>query len=194
LRPDCTLYTLSQKPWDSADRGVGETMTDTHRRSAACATARAPSSSRWTTAHRLKVSGDPTSEIYTTGTTCIKGRALPRCTRIPDRLPALAGATGRTGRSQPISSEAAMDEIAASLTRIVDAHGPLSVALYSAGPRVSQCAHRAADERPFREALGNPRGWVATTSIDQPGKTIAPRDDGRLGWRSTRARPPPTCA
>ena len=78
-----------------------------------------------------------------------------------------------------------MDEIAASLTRIVDEHGPLAVALYSGTFGLAN-ALTAPLTNAFREALGNPRGWVAT-SIDQPGKTIA---QGLMGvWMALHQGP-----
>ncbi len=131
----------------------------------------------------VKVSGDPSSEIYH-GYTCIKGRALPEMHNHPDRLlhSLKRQADGSLARIAP---ELAMDEIAAALTRIVDEHGPLAVALYSGTFGLAN-ALTAPLTNAFREALGNPRGWVAT-SIDQPGKTIA---QGLMGvWMALHQGP-----
>jgi anaerobic selenocysteine-containing dehydrogenase len=131
----------------------------------------------------VKVSGDPSSEIYH-GYTCIKGRALPEMHNHPDRLlhSLKRQADGSLARIAP---EQAMDEIAAALTRIVDEHGPLAVALYSGTFGLAN-ALTAPLTNAFREALGNPRGWVAT-SIDQPGKTIA---QGLMGvWMALHQGP-----
>ena len=79
----------------------------------------------------------------------------------------------------------AMDEIAEQLGRIVEEHGPLAVALYSGTFGLAN-ALTAPLTNAFREALGNPRGWVAT-SIDQPGKTIA---QGLMGvWMALHQGP-----
>ncbi len=131
----------------------------------------------------VKVAGDPSSEIYH-GYTCIKGRALPEMHVHPDRL-LHSLARQPDGSFARIPSEAAMDEIAATLTRIVEEHGPLAVALYSGTFGLAN-ALTAPLTNAFREALGNPRGWVAT-SIDQPGKTIA---QGLMGvWMALHQGP-----
>src|SRR5438046_3756759 len=117
----------------------------------------------------VKVSGDPSSEVYH-GYTCIKGRVLPEQHVHPDRL--LHSLKRRAdGTFERIAPEQAMDEIAAQLSRILEEHGPLAVANY-VGTFSLANAITGPMANAFREAIGNPRGWVAT-SIDQPGKTIA---------------------
>jgi len=130
-----------------------------------------------------KVGGDPSSEIYH-GYSCIKGRALPEMHTHSDRL--LHSLKRRPdGSFAAIRAEHAMDEIAVALARIVDESGPLAVALYSGTFGLAN-ALTAPLTNAFREAIGNPRGWVAT-SIDQPGKTIA---QGLMGvWMALHQGP-----
>jgi len=131
----------------------------------------------------VKVAGDPSSEIYH-GYSCIKGRALPEMHTHPDRLlHSLARQPDGSFTRIPVGQ--AMDEIAAQLGRIVAQDGPLAVALYSGTFGLAN-ALTAPLTNAFREALGNPRGWVAT-SIDQPGKTIA---QGLMGvWMALHQGP-----
>src|SRR4051812_35648976 len=117
----------------------------------------------------VKVTGDPASEIYH-GYSCIKGRALPEMHNSPERL-LHSLKRGPDGVLAPIPVEQAMDEIAAKLQQVLAEHGPLAVALYSGTFGLANSV-TAPLTNAFREAIGNPRGWVAT-SIDQPGKTIA---------------------
>jgi anaerobic selenocysteine-containing dehydrogenase len=131
----------------------------------------------------VKVGGDPSSEIYH-GYSCIKGRALPEMHTHPDRL-LHSLARQPDGSFTPIPVVQAMDEIAEQLGRIIEEHGPLAVALYSGTFGLAN-ALTAPLTNAFREALGNPRGWVAT-SIDQPGKTIA---QGLMGvWMALHQGP-----
>jgi anaerobic selenocysteine-containing dehydrogenase len=131
----------------------------------------------------VKVSGDPASEIYH-GYSCIKGRALPEQHSHPDRI--LHSLKRQDdGTFSRIDPEQAMDEIAAKLQQVLDDHGPLAVALYSGTFGLAN-ALTAPLTNAFREAIGNPRGWVAT-SIDQPGKTIA---QGLMGvWMALHQGP-----
>ncbi|MEM9177423.1 MAG: molybdopterin dinucleotide-binding protein, partial [Myxococcota bacterium] len=76
----------------------------------------------------VRVKGDRENPAYH-GFTCAKGRSLPDQLAHPDRLLVSRKRT-RDGDYVPIASERAMDEIAARIQRIVDAHGPRSVALY----------------------------------------------------------------
>jgi anaerobic selenocysteine-containing dehydrogenase len=131
----------------------------------------------------VKVAGDPSSEIYH-GYSCIKGRALPEMHTHPDRL--LHSLKRQPdGSFAPIGAEVAMDEVALALKRILDESGPLAIALYSGTFGLAN-ALTAPLTNAFREAIGNPRGWVAT-SIDQPGKTIA---QGLMGvWMALHQGP-----
>ena len=131
----------------------------------------------------VKVSGDPASEIYH-GYSCIKGRALPEMHTSPERL-LHSLKRGPDGAFTPVPVAQAMDEIAAKLQQVLADHGPLAVALYSGTFGLANSV-TAPMTNAFREAIGNPRGWVAT-SIDQPGKTIA---QGLMGvWMALHQGP-----
>jgi anaerobic selenocysteine-containing dehydrogenase len=117
----------------------------------------------------VKVTGDPASEIYH-GYSCIKGRALPEMHTSPERL-LHSLKRDEHGDLVRVPVEQAMDEIAVKLEQVLRDHGPLAIALYSGTFGLANSATGPMTNA-FREAFGNPRGWVAT-SIDQPGKTIA---------------------
>jgi anaerobic selenocysteine-containing dehydrogenase len=116
-----------------------------------------------------KVRGDPENALYH-GYSCVKGRALPEQHRHPDRL--LSSLKRRPdGSYEPISSEQAIDEIAAKLSEILRAHGPLAIANY--GGTYGQVHPATAPMQiAFMEAIGSPRRFTSMT-IDQPGKAIA---------------------
>jgi anaerobic selenocysteine-containing dehydrogenase len=131
----------------------------------------------------VKVNGDPASEIYH-GYSCIKGRALPEMHTSPERL-LHSLKRDEHGDLVRVPVEQAMDEIAVKLEQVLRDHGPLAVALYSGTFGLSNSV-TAPMTNAFREAIGNPRGWVAT-SIDQPGKTIA---QGLMGvWMALHQGP-----
>ena len=176
-------YTLS-KALASRGCGVGgNSMTETHPSFCRMCHSACPILVDVEDGVAVKVSGDPSSEIYH-GYTLHQGPGAARDARAPRPPAALAGAATRR-LVRPIPSEQAMDEIAATLTRIVGEHGPLAVALYSGTFGLAN-ALTAPLTNAFREALGNPRGWVAT-SIDQPGKTIA---QGLMGvWMALHQGP-----
>ena len=132
----------------------------------------------------VKVSGDPSSEIYH-GYSCIKGRALPEMHTHPDRLlHSLKRAARRLVRADRVGAGDGRDRGVAWHASSTS-HGPLAVALYSGTFGLAN-ALTAPLTNAFREAIGNPRGWVAT-SIDQPGKTIA---QGLMGvWMALHQGP-----
>ena len=132
----------------------------------------------------VKVGGRSEPARSTTGTRASRAGRCPRCTTHPDRL-LHSLARQPDGSFAPIASSSAMDEIAASLHAVVADHGPLAVALYSGTFGLANTL-TAPLTNAFREAIGNPRGWVAT-SIDQPGKTIA---QGLMGvWMALHQGP-----
>ena len=129
----------------------------------------------------VKVSGDPSSEIYH-GYTCIKGRALPEMHVHPDRL-LHSLARQPDGTFAPIASEQAMDEIAAQLTRIVDEHGPLAVALYSGTFGLANALTATDDQRVPRGARQPAR---VGRHVDRPA-----RQDHRAGSHGRLDGPAP---
>src|SRR5215212_9086053 len=90
-----------------------------------------------------KVTGDPDNPMFK-GYTCAKGRALPAIHNNPERLLS-SRKRHADGTFAPIEAEQAMDEIAATLSSMIDNHGPRSVAvLIVVDPRRTQTAARAA--------------------------------------------------
>ncbi len=75
----------------------------------------------------LAVRGDR-DNVVSQGYTCVKGRAEAERINHPDRL--LSSKKRLNGRYGDISSEQALDEIAAKLKGIIDQYGPRSVAIY----------------------------------------------------------------
>lgn len=121
-----------------------------------------------------KVIGDKDNPMYF-GYSCIKGREMPRQLYNPNRVLRPSALIG-DGREDVPSSQA-LDEIAAALTRIIDAHGSRAVATYAATfafPYPAGGAMAAA----FMDAIGSPMRFTSG-SIDQPGKPVAVALHGR---------------
>lgn len=122
------------------------------------------------TAGRLtKVTGDPDNPMFK-GYTCAKGRALPDIHNNPSRL-LHSQKRQPDGSHRPIDAELAMDEIAARLQQLIDAHGPRSVALYL-GTNGLPYPASALMANAFIRGIESPMFFTANT-IDQPGKQIA---------------------
>ena len=121
-----------------------------------------------------KVIGDKDNPMYF-GYTCVKGRQLPQQHYNPERV--LQPQKRVDGEHRTVSSDQALDEIAATLTELIEKHGPRSVALYAATysfPYPAGGAMAAA----FMKAIGSPMSF-SSGSIDQPGKPVAIALHGR---------------
>ncbi|MGI9645053.1 MAG: molybdopterin-containing oxidoreductase family protein, partial [Ilumatobacteraceae bacterium] len=113
------------------------------------------------------VDDDPLFEGYT----CIKGRQLPDQMADPDRLRAPLRRRP-DGTFEETTSARALDEVAAELRRIIDAHGPRAVACYTGtGGYQNSVAVPAA--RAFLQGIDSPSFYTSVT-IDQPAKVTAP--------------------
>lgn len=131
----------------------------------------------------LKVEGDPDAPIYK-GFICPKGRAIPQQHHSPDRLLCSLKRLP-DGQRVPISSARAIDEIAERLRRILDAHGPQSVAMFLGGGVMEQ--HSAPGMMTaFMAAIGSPMYFTSGT-IDQPGLILANALHGQ--WEGGRVHP-----
>ncbi len=116
-----------------------------------------------------KVRGDRSDPVYG-GYTCIKGRQLPEVANHPERLRAsLRRKPG--GGFEEISSVRALDEIAAKLREIKNAHGPRAIASYC-GTHSFQNSVQLAFARAWHTGLGSPSFYTSVT-IDQPAKFVA---------------------
>ncbi|WP_264057679.1 molybdopterin-dependent oxidoreductase [Mycolicibacterium frederiksbergense] len=116
-----------------------------------------------------KVTGDPDNPMFK-GYTCAKGRALPEIHNNPSRL-LHSQKRQPDGSHRPIEAELAMDEIAARLQQLIDAHGPRSVAIYL-GTNGLPYPASALMANAFIRGIESPMFFTANT-IDQPGKQIA---------------------
>ena len=91
---------------------------------------------------------------------CAKGRAAPELVYSKDRLTMPLKRTRPKGDADPgwveISWEQALDETAAALRRIADAHGPESIVFGQCSPSTSAIADSAPYVRRLMHALGTP--------------------------------------
>ncbi len=131
----------------------------------------------------IKVEGDFDAPLYR-GYTCPKGRAIPAEHHNPRRL---LHSLKRLpdGSRVPISSEQVVEEIAARLSRIIDAHGPQAVAAFLGNGVAAQPAAGGMIGS-FLAAIGSPMMFSSGT-IDQPGLLLARALHG--DWRGGRVHP-----
>ncbi|MDA0338372.1 MAG: molybdopterin-dependent oxidoreductase [Proteobacteria bacterium] len=122
----------------------------------------------------VKVIGDKDNPMYF-GYTCVKGRQLPQQHSNPERVLHPQKRVG--GVHQRVGSEQALDEIAARLSQLIEAHGPRSVATYAATFSFPYPAGGAMASA-FMNAIGSPM-MFSSGSIDQPGKPVAIALHGR---------------
>ena len=113
------------------------------------------------------VRGNKDNELFQ-GYTCVKGRALPAFINGPGRL--LRSQRRSPAGFEPIPVAAAMDEIAARLSEILDKYGPRSIATYY-GTQL-QNVPAGALMRAFSAAIGSDMKFGAS-SLDKPGRSIA---------------------
>jgi anaerobic selenocysteine-containing dehydrogenase len=125
----------------------------------------------------LAVRGDP-EHALSRGYSCVKGRRIPAIVNHPERLRCCLARMDGQGLV-PIASERAMDEIAARLTRLIERHGPRSVATYTG----TGCWGNIALQE-IMKAWHHGIGSVmrcSSASIDQPAKMISPWFHGVWG-------------
>lgn len=125
----------------------------------------------------VSVIGAKDNPVYH-GYTCAKGRALPEQHSSPHRL-LHTMKRDEEGAYHAVPAEQAMDEIAAKVEKIVEEHGPRSVALYTGTfsfPYPAGTPMAGA----WLQSLGSPMHFTSAT-IDQPGKMVAPALHGTWG-------------
>lgn len=130
-----------------------------------------------------RVDGNHEAPLYD-GFTCPKGRALPALHNNPDRL-LHSMKRQEDGSYTPIPTDDAIAEIADRLTKIVDRHGPRSVAGFLGNPGVEQVA-TAPVMMSLLRAIGSPMFFTMAT-LDQPNTKIAEALHGK--WDGGRMRP-----
>lgn len=123
----------------------------------------------------VRVTGDRANPAYH-GFTCAKGRQLPAQHAHPDRL-LHSQKRAAEGGFEAIASARAIDEVAERVTRLIEEHGPRSVAMYVgtySGPHPATIPFAIS----WLLAAGSRMVFTAAT-IDQPGKNIANALHGR---------------
>jgi len=131
----------------------------------------------------VKVEGNRNAPIYG-GYTCPKGRALADQHSDP-RRPLASLKKQSDGSFVSISSDDLIGELAEKIGKLIDRHGPRSIAAYLSGGVIEQPAASTLMIS-FLEAIGSPMMFSAST-IDQPGMTIGYALHGR--WAGGRTRP-----
>ncbi len=127
------------------------------------------------------VSGDRDDPLFE-GYTCIKGRQLADQHHHPDRLRSSLRKTEHGFDS--VASSVALDEIAARIDAIVEAHGPRAVASYT-GTGAFQNSTSAAVTAAWHAGFGSPSFYTSVT-IDQPAHRAAALRLGawEAGWHN----------
>jgi anaerobic selenocysteine-containing dehydrogenase len=123
----------------------------------------------------LSVKPDTDNEMYG-GYTCIKGRQLVEQMYQPQRLTG-ARIKNADGEFEEITSEKAMDEIAAKVQQLVAEHGPESIATYN-GTVAFQNSGQLVYSREWHNALKS-HSYYTSVTIDQPAKVFV---GSRMGY------------
>ncbi len=114
----------------------------------------------------VAVRGDTSDPLFG-GYTCMKGRELPAQANHPERLRS-SQRRQADGSFVPVSSTAALDEIAARLASIRERHGPRAIASYCGTYGFMNSAALPV-ALGFHQGMGSPSFYTSIT-IDQPAK------------------------
>lgn len=130
----------------------------------------------------VAVRGDRSDPLFQ-GYTCIKGRQLADQYHDPRRLRS-ALRRSLSGALEPVSSNDALDEIAARIADIVDRHGPRAVASYT-GTGAYQNSVGVPMAMAWHKGFGSPSIYTSLT-IDQPAHRTAALRLGswEAGWHN----------
>ncbi len=121
--------------------------------------------------------GDLENPMYT-GFSCVKGQNYHHLHDSPTRVLHPLRRTAEGGHER-IDGATAFSEVAGRLKRVLDEHGPRSVAVYG-GTFSNFCPAGVMAREAFMDALGSPMRFSNAT-IDQPGKPIAMALHGKWG-------------
>ena len=124
-----------------------------------------------------RILGDVDNPAYH-GYSCVKGRNFHEFHRDPARVQRPLRRTS-DGTLEPVDSATALAGIARHLQRLLDRHGPRSVAMYG-GTFSHFCPAGVMLRDAFMDAIGSPMRFSNAT-IDQPGKPISMALHGRWG-------------
>ncbi len=122
------------------------------------------------------VRGDPDDPVYQ-GYTCQKGRQLAEAHNHPTRL--LMHQRRTAAGFEPANSEEALSAIAARLRRILDDHGPHSIAVYC-GTYAFQNSAGLGAALGFANGVGS-RNFYTSVTLDQPAKVYTTMRMGQWG-------------
>jgi anaerobic selenocysteine-containing dehydrogenase len=117
----------------------------------------------------IKIAGDPDNRLWG-GYSCVRGRVQHLRMAHEDRL-LHSQKRQSDGTYAPVPVEQAMDEIAAKLAELVEAHGAATIAGYNGTFQLSSSTQGVTFEA-FMHALGSPMSFTPNT-IDKPGKGVA---------------------
>jgi anaerobic selenocysteine-containing dehydrogenase len=116
----------------------------------------------------IEVRGDPDDPAYG-GYTCMKGRELPDSHNSENRLHHSL-VRNEAGEFVSTPMPAALAHVAAELRRIIDTHGPDSVAVFMGSGGFQNSAAMAASLS-FAQAVGS-RNFYTSVTLDQPAKVF----------------------
>ncbi len=116
----------------------------------------------------VEVRGDPDDPEYG-GYTCMKGRELPDSHNADHRLHH-SQVRGEDGEFQDTPMPEALKHVADKLRRIIDEHGPDSVAVFMGSGGFQNSAAMAASMS-FAQAIGT-RNFYTSVTLDQPAKVF----------------------
>ena len=111
------------------------------------------------------VRGDPESLLFG-GYTCVKGRQMPDMHNLPERL--IKPLIRRGGKFEEISTAEALAEAGARMKKIVEKHGPHSIAVYC-GTNAFQNSAVLGTAFAFAQGIGT-RNYYTSVTVDQPAK------------------------
>ncbi|QUL37405.1 molybdopterin-dependent oxidoreductase [Erythrobacter sp. JK5] len=130
----------------------------------------------------LEVRGDPDDPAFG-GYTCLKGRELPDSHNAAHRLHHSL-VRDETGEFQETPMPEALAHVASELRRIIDQHGPHSVAVFMGSGGYQNSAAMAASLS-FAQAIGT-RNFYTSVTLDQPAKVFTTARYGKwMGGTNT---------
>lgn len=114
------------------------------------------------------VRGDKEDHLFH-GYTCIKGRQLPDMHNLPDRM-ITSKIRQPDGSFKDISTAEALKLAGAQMKKMVEEHGPHSIAVYC-GTNAFQNSAVLGTSYAFAQGIGS-RNWYTSVTVDQPAKVF----------------------